>query len=94
MAKIKYRLTPFHFISLWFLYKVIVGFTVLAKVGDRAELGALLPFMYLGLFLGTLLLDVVMQFIIKGDWKMLYLIQILIIVLIGVRMLKTVHYVG
>jgi hypothetical protein len=95
-AKTKYRLTPFHFVSLWFLYETIVEFGINAKLGDTAELGALFPFIYLGLFLGTLLLDFVIQLIIsagfKGDWKVLYLIQILIIVLIGVLMMQTVHY--
>lgn len=95
-AKIKYRLTPFHFVSLWFLYEMVVEFVINAKLGDKAELGALFPFIYLGLFLGTLLLDFVIQFIVsaglKGDWKMLYVMQILIIILIGVLMMKTVHY--
>lgn len=95
-TKMKYRLTPFHFVSLWFLYQTVVEFRINAKLGDSAELGALFPFFYLGLFFGTLLLDWVIQWIIsagiKGDWKMLYLIQVLIIVLIGVLMMQTIHY--
>ena len=69
---------------------MVIGFRLNAKLGDKAELGALHPFIDLGLFLGILLLDFVIQLIIspaiKGDWKMLYLIQFLIIVLFGVFM--------
>ena|SRR5689334_8777296 len=96
VAKMKYRLTPFHFVSLWFLYETIVEFRINAKLGDSAELGALVPFFYLGLFLGTLLLDWVIQRIIstviKGDWKLLYVTQVSIIVLIGMLMMQTVHH--
>ena len=96
--KMKYRLTPFHFVSCWFLYEMVIGFRLNAKLGDKAELGALYPFFDLGLFLGILLLDFVIQLIIsagiKGDWKMLYLIQFLTIVLFGVFMLQTVHFAG
>ena len=91
----KYRLTPFHLVSLWFLYEVVIGFILNARLGDKAELGALLPFIYLGLFLGTILCDFVIQFIIskgiKGSWKMLYLTQILIIVMVAIFMFPTIH---
>lgn len=92
----KYRITPFHFLSLWFLFEAVIEFRINAKLGDKADLGFLFPFMYLGLFLGTLLIDFLIQFIIssglKGGWKMLYMIQILIIVLVGVFMMDTIHY--
>jgi hypothetical protein len=94
-TKIKYRLTPFHLVSLWFLYQVVFGFILNAGLGNKAELGALMPFIYLGFFLGTLLCDFVIQFIIsraiKGTWKMLYLIQILIIFMIAIFMFSTIH---
>jgi len=96
VTKMKYIVTPFHFVSLWFLYEMVIEFRINAKLGDKAELGFLFPFIYLALFLGTLLLDFVIQYIIsmgiKADWKMLYLTQILIILLIGVFMMDTVHY--
>ena len=97
-VKMKYRLTPFHFVSCWFLYEMVIGFRINARLGDKAELGALGPFIDFGLFLGILLLDFLIQLIIsagiKSDWKILYLIQILIIVLFGVLMMQTVHFVG
>lgn len=94
-TKMKYRPTPFHFLSLWFLYEMIIGVRLNAKLGDKAELGAILPFIYLGLFLGTLLCDFVIQFIIsvgiKRDWKILYLTQILVIVIVAIFIFPTVH---
>jgi len=91
----KYRPSPFHLVSIWFLYDVVNGFRLNAKLGDKAELGALLPFIYLGFFLATLLLDLVIQFIIsakiKGDWKMIYLTQIIIIVIIAIIKFPTVY---
>ena len=91
----KYRPTPFHIASLWFLYETVIGFRLNARLGDKAELGALLPFIYLGLFLGTLLCDLVIQFIIstwtKGNWKMIYLTQILIIAIVAYFLFPTIH---
>ena len=88
-GKMKYRLTPFHVVALWFLYEVVIEFMINIRLGDKAELGALFPYIYLGLFFGTLLLDLIVQFIntslLKWDWKMLCLIQILIIVIIATQ---------
>ena len=74
--KMKYRLTPFHFVSLWFLNEMVIDSKINARLGDKAELGALFPFIDFGLFLGILLIDFVIQFIfsacIKGDWKILF----------------------
>lgn len=94
----KYRLTPIHFVSLWFLYQMVIDIKINAKLGDRAELGFMLPFIDFALFLGTVLIDLVIQFIIsagfKGDWKMLYLTQILIIILVAIFLFPTVHHAG
>ncbi|NBP67372.1 MAG: hypothetical protein EBU52_01375 [Cytophagia bacterium] len=95
-TKMKYRLTPFHLVSLYFLYEVVAGFILNARLGDKAELGALLPFIYLVFFLGTILCDLLIQLIIakslKGSWKMLYLTQILILAMVGIFMFPTIHY--
>lgn len=95
----KYRLTPFHLVSLIFLFQGIRDSIIVAKAGDKAELGALLPFIYFSLFLGTLLFDLLIQFIISisiksNARKILYLTQILIIALIGISMFPTVHHTG
>ena len=61
---------------------MVVGFRLNARRGDKAELGAIEPFIYLAFFLVTLLADLVIQSIIstssKQVWKMVWLIQILI----------------
>ncbi len=96
ITKMKYRVTPFHFVSLWFLYEMVIDVKINARLGDKAELGGLFPFIDFGLFLGSLLIDFVIQFIFsagnKDDWKILYLTQILIIVIIGIFMFPTVHH--
>ena len=68
-----------------------------AELGDKEELGVMLPFIYLTLVFLTLLADFVIQFIISvsgNGWKVLWLTQILIIVIIGVFKMQTVHYPG
>lgn len=92
----RYRPTPFHFVSLWFLYQMVIDIKINVRLGDQAELGGLFPFLDVGIFLVVLFIDFVFQFIysvgIKGDWKMLYLTQILIIFLIAIFLLPTVHH--
>lgn len=96
IGKLKYNISPFHFLSLWFLYEMIIGFSVNARLGDKAGLGAIEPFIYLAFFLATLFADFVIQFVVsigfKPGWKMVWLMQILIIVLVLLFTTETVHY--
>lgn len=94
--KWKYRLTPLHLVALYFLYETIRYSRIVIKDGDKVELGALFPFIYFSLFLLTLASDLLIQFIVTGysraGWKILYLIQMLLILLIAIYLNETVHY--
>ncbi len=59
----KYRLTPFHLASLIFLFEGIRYSIIIAKDLHGAELGGLLPFIYFGFFLETLVIDLLIQLI-------------------------------
>jgi hypothetical protein len=91
----RYRLTPFHLASLYFLYETVYCSIIWARDGDKVELGALFPFIYFGLLIMTLLVDLLVQFTITGfskaSWKVLYLVETLLIVLILIYVNKTVH---
>ena len=75
---------------------MVIDIKINLRLGDTAELGGLFPFLDFGIFLVVILIDFVFQFIysvgIKGDWKMLCLTQILIIVLIAIFLFPTVHH--
>lgn len=92
-GKLKYRLTPFHFASLGFLYVMVKEIEINSRLGDRAELGALLPFIYFFMFLATLVIDLVIQFVFSSvTWKWLYIAEVLVIVLIVIYFMPTIHH--
>jgi len=83
-------------VSFYFLYETIRYLGIVIRDGDAVELGALLPFVYFGLFLLTLGTDFLIQYLTtaysKAGWKILYLIQVLLILLIAIYMKETIYY--
>ncbi len=62
----KYRLTPFHFLTLYFFGKGIHDFYVLSKYKYDTQLGELVPYLYFGLGFITLFIDLLIQVLIIG----------------------------
>jgi hypothetical protein len=54
---------------------MVIDIKINSRLGDKAELGGIFPFLDFGVFMVVLLIDFVFQFVysvgIKGDWKML-----------------------
>ncbi len=83
----KYRLTPFHIGSLYFLFETIISVIDLIKLGSKSDLGSLFVFYYLGIFLAIIVIDFLMQvmfFQLKGSLKLLYLTQIILLICVYV----------
>lgn len=96
-TKMNYRPTPFNLASIYFLYETVRLSVITVKLGDRADLGSLFIFYYLGIFLAIIFIDYLIQlafFTGKWSWKSLYLTQILILVFVAIIIFPTIHLAG
>jgi hypothetical protein len=97
----KYRLTPFHFLTLYFLGAGIYDLYVLSKLKHDTELGELIPFFYFGFSLVTLFIDLIIQvtfrLTIKDNPKrIIYIVESSLIIIgllwVWLEFFPTVHY--
>ena len=78
-----------------FLYETVKYFTIVIRDGDKVELGALFSHYLFRTFSVTLGADLRIQYITaaysRAGWKILYLIQVLLTLLIAIYMNETIQ---
>ena len=75
----RYLPTPLNLAGACFIGSAIYLLTVIDW--EKAELGALLPFIWLGLGFVALVADLILQFFLKNNKGLMYLIQTLFLLL-------------
>lgn len=73
-----YRLTPLHFLALYTAIMTVKEFIILAGIEGEPGLGGLFPLIYLGMTVGILIIDLLVQALFKSR-KAVYIIELCLI---------------
>ena len=76
---VKYLPTPINLVSIYYIYMGVVSYVNMDW--DRAELGALFPFIYWGIAIIAFGIDLFLRLVMKEYYGLLYLSQFLLLIL-------------
>ena len=97
----KYTVTPFHLLTLYFFGAGVYDFYILSKVKFDTELGELIPYLYFVFGFIVLFFDLAVQVVLgltfKNPKKIIYIIEASLLALGGMwvwtKFFPTVHRV-